>query len=54
MLALNGRESDIDAFAFTLAKELGKTVAEIEDMSHAEYVGWQAYYKVQGALKGVG
>lgn len=54
MLALNGRESDVDAFAFFLAEKLGKTLAEIEDMYHAEYVAWQAYVKVNNVLKGVG
>lgn len=54
MLAMNGRESDIDAFRFVLAEKLGRTVAEIDDMGHDEYVGWQAYFKVKNALSSMG
>lgn len=54
MLAMNGRESDIDAFRFVLAEKLGRTVAEIDDMGHDEYVGWQAYFKVKNALGAMG
>lgn len=56
-MALNGMPSEQDTFAFFLAKELGKTVGELDVMSHAEYVRWQAYYEAKGAsenMRGVG
>lgn len=31
-------------FEFFLAEQLGKTVAELGEMDHAEYVKWMAYY----------
>jgi hypothetical protein len=30
-------------FSFVLAEKLGKTVAEIDDMSAAEFVRWNVY-----------
>lgn len=53
MLSLNGREADVDTFAFFLARELGKTVGELQDMPTSEYVGWQAYYEATGAMRDV-
>lgn len=54
MLALHGRDSDIDAFLFTLAEKLGKTVREVEEgMDHMEYVQWQAFYIAKAAIGSV-
>lgn len=51
MLAMHGRPSEVDPFLFTLAKDLGKTVAEMEaTMTTLEYSEWQAWYMVQGAM----
>lgn len=37
-------ENDADVeFSFVLAEKLGKTVAEIDDMSSAEFVKWNVY-----------
>lgn len=38
-----------DPFDFMLAKDLGKTLAEISAMEHGEYVQWRAYYRYQAA-----
>lgn len=51
MLALNGAPSEVDAFMFHLARELGKTLAEIGEMSHEEYVLWRAYYTAKHAME---
>lgn len=51
MLGLNGREADVDTFAFFLARELGKTVGELDSMPATEYVSWQAYYEATGAMR---
>lgn len=32
-------------FAYRLAKDLGRTVEEILEMSVAEFAGWAAFYK---------
>ena len=42
-----GEESDVDMFAFYLADRLGKTLDELDDMPHAEYVAWSSYHKVR-------
>jgi hypothetical protein len=31
-------------FEFYLAQKLGRTVAELRQMSQAEFVGWSVYY----------
>lgn len=31
-------------FDYFLAQKLGRTVAELHEMSHTEYVGWTVYY----------
>jgi len=31
-------------FEFFLAQKLGRTVAELREMDHAEFVGWGVYY----------
>lgn len=41
---------DRDPFDFMLAKDLGKTLAEIGQMPHGEYVQWRAYYRYQAAM----
>lgn len=51
MLALHGRPSDTDAFQFILAHDLGRTVAEISAMPHAEYVQWAAFYAARDAIR---
>lgn len=51
MLALHGRETEFDAFVYVLAEKLHKTVGEIEQMPHAEYVRWQAYFTAQNAIR---
>jgi hypothetical protein len=42
-----GGES-VDLFAYFLADRLGKTLAEIDDMPHAEYTAWRSFHKVKG------
>jgi len=32
-------------FMFRLAKDLGRTVSEVMEMSTAEFAGWAAFYK---------
>ncbi len=34
-------------FAYRLAKDLGRTVEEILEMSTAEFAGWAAFYKIE-------
>ena len=34
-------------FAYRLAKDLGRTVSEILDMSVVEFAGWAAFYKIE-------
>lgn len=31
-------------FEFYLAEKLGKTIAELREMDHSEFVGWGIYY----------
>ena len=42
-----GEETDVDLFAFYLADRLKKTLHEIEQMPHAEYVAWSSFHKVK-------
>ncbi len=51
MLALNGRPSEVDVFAFHLAKELGCFVADLERMPHSEYVQWAGFFKAKHAVE---
>lgn len=37
----------MDIFAYFLADKLGKTLAEIDEMPHAEYCGWRSFHKVR-------
>ncbi len=53
MLSLHGRPSTVDGFAFHLAEKLGKTVTELQDMDHAEYAAWNAYFVAKQAIEGV-
>ena len=34
-------------FAYRLAKDLGRTVEEILNMSTTEFAGWAAFYKIE-------
>lgn len=34
-------------FAYRLAKDLGRTVSEILEMSTSEFAGWAAFYKIE-------
>lgn len=34
-------------FAYRLAKDLGRTVEEILEISNAEFAGWAAFYKME-------
>ena len=34
-------------FAYRLAKDLGRTVEEILEMSNFEFAGWAAFYKIE-------
>lgn len=34
----------MDPFDFLLAENLGKTLAELDEMSHREYLSWRAFY----------
>lgn len=38
---------EVDVFAYFLADRLGRTVAELDEMSHAEFLGWQSFHKVR-------
>jgi hypothetical protein len=51
MLSLNGRPADVDAFAFFLATQLGKTVAELDSMTFTEFVQWRAYFTAKHAIE---
>lgn len=42
-----GEESDVDLFSFYLADRLGKTLAELEQIPHAEYMAWSSFHKVK-------
>lgn len=44
----------IDVFAYFLADRLGKTLAELDDMPHAEYVGWQSFHRVRNQQEELG
>jgi hypothetical protein len=50
MLSLVGETSDLDAFDYFLAHKLGCFVADLDRMSNAEYVGWQAYFESTNAM----
>lgn len=51
MLGLHGREADVDTFAFYLAHQLHMTVADLDHMPHAEYLGWAAYFTAKNAIE---
>lgn len=39
-----------DPFDYVLARDLGRTVDELRQMSQAEYVEWRAFYNWQAAM----
>lgn len=47
VMASVGEESEMDLFGFFLADRLGKTMTELGEMPHSEYVAWSAYHKVR-------
>lgn len=51
MLALNGRESDVDPFPYVLAERLHCTLRDIDAMPWAEYLGWASYMKVKSTIE---
>lgn len=53
MLGLNGQPSEFDVFSFFLARELGRTVAELDTMSMDERTKWSAYYEAKTAIEGM-
>lgn len=42
---------EADPLEYVLARDLGKTLAEVADMSHAEWVRWRAWYVYESAMK---
>lgn len=40
-----------DPFDFVLARDLGRTLDEVRQMSQAEYVEWRAFYHWEAAAK---
>jgi hypothetical protein len=50
-LAMHDQPSPVDPFLFLLAKDLGKTIGELEQMPHREYTDWAAFYKVKHAIE---
>lgn len=57
MLALAGRgpdeksDPDLYPFAFFLAHQLHKTITEVENMTHREFVAWHAYFEAKHAFE---
>jgi hypothetical protein len=43
-------EGEADSFPFVLALDLGRTLAELDDMPWPEYLAWQAFYKYRAAM----
>lgn len=43
-------EDELDTFQFVLALDLGKTLAELDEMPFDEYLHWQAFYKWRAAM----
>ena len=48
-----GEDSEVELFTFYLADRLGKTIGELDDMPHAEYVAWASYHKVKQQQEGL-
>lgn len=44
-------EEELDTFQFVLALDLGKTLAELGEMSFDEYLHWQAFYTWRAAMR---
>lgn len=38
---------NVEMFSYFLADRLGKTLAELDAMPHAEYVGWVSFHRVK-------
>lgn len=43
-------EGELDPFDFVLAERLGKTLAEIGEMSNNEWLRWRAWYVYRQAM----
>lgn len=52
-MSVHGRESDVEAFDYFLARELGRFVSDIEAMPYPEYLGWASFFKVKAAREGM-
>lgn len=52
-LANAGQDSDADVFLMFLADRLGKTLGELDEMPHAEYLAWSSYHKVRQQQEGL-
>lgn len=44
-------EDEMDVFPFMLAEALGKTLAELGQMSNHEYLRWRAFYTYRAAKR---
>ena len=42
---------EMDPFPFVLALDLGRTLAELDDMPHDEYLSWMAFYTWRAAMQ---
>lgn len=51
MLSMHGRPSEIDAFFYALALDLGKSVAEIMELENSEILNWRAFYTARHAIQ---
>jgi hypothetical protein len=43
-------EEDLDPFDFVLAEALHMTLAQLADMSNAEYLAWRAFHVYRQAM----
>jgi 2'-5' RNA ligase len=44
-------EHEMDSFPFVLAERLHLTLAQIGEMSNAEYVAWRAFHVYRNAME---
>lgn len=55
MIGLTGTDTkeqlEFDAFMYFLATQLGKTVEQLDGLSHREYIGWSSYFKAKHAIE---
>jgi hypothetical protein len=42
---------ELDTFPFILGEKLGKTIEEIDRLSHQEYLMWRAFFVYRNALQ---